>query len=380
MELYAFSVGGIPGVSASPSSGNVDVAGAAVNQTIAFSPTSAEYTVTFTQAGLASDTSWSVGLNGSQQNSSSSTIAFTEPNGTYAFDVGAIPGYSLSPSSGSAVVAGAVVNRTITFTPTKAEYTVAFTETRLVSGTSWSVDLNGSRQSSTSSKISFREPNGTYSFSVGAIPGDSASPSAGNAVVTGAVVTRAITFTPTKAVYAVTFTESGLTSGTSWSVDLNGSQQSSTSSTIVYSEPNGTYTFTVGAAPGYSFSPSSGNAVVTGGSVSRTITFTPTAPEYAVTFTESGLKSGTSWTVTLDGQKVSSSSATISFTRARGTYAWVVSDPKGYTTTASGNVIVHGAITVHITYKTSSAARVNPETLPGSVVAQYLREKSKIFG
>ena len=50
-----------------------------------------------------------------------------------------------------------------------------------------------------------------------------------------------------KSTYHVTFTETGLPSGTSWSVTLAGSTQSSTTGTIQFSKANGTYAFTVSA-------------------------------------------------------------------------------------------------------------------------------------
>lgn len=151
--------------------------------------------------------------------------------------------------------------------------------------------------------------------------------------------------------YKVTFTETGLPSGTSWSADLESDQVSSTTSTVVFEEQNGTYDFTMGSVSGYSPSPSSGDIKVSGAPVKISITFTATKPEYAVTFTETGLKAGTVWSVTLDGQKITSSSSSISFSRVEGTYKWAVSEPSGYTTTTTGSVVAHGATTVKIPYK-----------------------------
>jgi hypothetical protein len=67
------------------------------------------YTVTFTETGLPSGGSWSVTLNGVTKSSTSSSISFTEPNGTYAYTIGAISGCSRSPPSGSVTVNGAPV-------------------------------------------------------------------------------------------------------------------------------------------------------------------------------------------------------------------------------------------------------------------------------
>ena len=80
--------------------------------------------------------------------------------------------------------------------------------------------------------------------------------------------------TPTPQRYSVTFTESGLPSGTSWYVTLNGVTQTSSSNTITFSEYDGSYSYTIGPVSGYSDSPSSGSVDVSGGSRSITIEYT----------------------------------------------------------------------------------------------------------
>lgn len=75
------------------------------------------------------------------------------------------------------------------------------------------------------------------------------------------------------ATYSVSFTESGLPSGTSWYVTLGSLSHSSTSSTISFTESDGTYFYTVGTVLGYSPSPSSGTVVVNGGNLGISITY-----------------------------------------------------------------------------------------------------------
>ncbi len=74
--------------------------------------------------------------------------------------------------------------------------------------------------------------------------------------------------------YPITFAEAGLPSGTGWSVTLNGTQQDSTTSTVTFSEPNGTYTFTIGSVTGYAANPASGYVTVAGKPLTQEITFT----------------------------------------------------------------------------------------------------------
>ena len=159
-------------------------------------------------------------------------------------------------------------------TTRSTDYSVAFTESGLPAGAAWSVTLAGTTNSSTTSTITFSEPNGTYSFTVGGVAGYTASPLSGTVTVNGVAVTQAITFSPSAvATYAVTFTESGLPTGTRWSVTLAGVSKTSTATTITFQEPNGTYAFSVGPVSGYTSTPSAGSLSVSGAPVSQALTF-----------------------------------------------------------------------------------------------------------
>src|SRR3989442_10840716 len=74
--------------------------------------------------------------------------------------------------------------------------------------------------------------------------------------------------------YPVVFNENGLSNRTSWSVTMNGTTLTSEHPDITFSEPNGTYSFTVGSPQGYSASPSSGTIKVGGAETHQTILFT----------------------------------------------------------------------------------------------------------
>ena len=410
-----------------------------------------EYPVTFAESGLPSNTNWTAALNGTPKYSTNGTITFREPNGTYNYSITPIPGYSTTVTgySGWVTVNGASVSVPVAFTP--VTYTVTFTESGLPTGTSWSVTMNGATGSSTSPAISFAWANGTYAFTVGAVPGYTSTPSSGQIPVAGQAVTDAITFsvsavtvtsTPTSGpvgttiditasglnasttyqlvfgptpgasgwgpgvvfsqcatdasgaftgasgdapcsgtvpsfetpgiyyigvflgvdtgyvtdasppftvtgshvAYAVSFTEAGLPSGTSWSVALNGTTRGSTTGTIAFTEWNGTYPFTIGAVVGYTARPSSGTLTVNGASASQSVAFSPTrATTYAVTFSESGLPAGTLWAVTLNGVP-KSSTGLITFQEANGSYAFTVGSITNFTATpASGALRVSGA-------------------------------------
>ena len=230
-------------------------------------------------------------------------------------------------------------------TESPATYTVSFIESGLPFGTNWSVTLSGDTESSTATAIGYSETNGTYSYSIGSVMGYTASPLSGNLAVSGNSVTESITFSLVNlTTYAVTFTESGLTLGTSWSVTLNNVTARSTTATIGFAEANGRYPYRVGSVTGYAVSPSTGNLTVSGSAVRQEITFfLVNATEFSVAFTESGLPSGTSWAITLGGVTRSSTTSTIGFTEANGTFTYSVGVIPGYSSSpSSGSVGVAG--------------------------------------
>lgn len=146
---------------------------------------------------------------------------------------------------------------------------------------------------------------------------------------------------------AVTFIEEGLPSGKSWSASLGGIQKSSTGNSIVFSENNGQYksvVYEIGSVGGYTLSVSSGTVNENGAGNTVIVTFTPVpAPQYKVTFTESGLPGGTSWAVTMNGTTETSSTGSITFYETNDTYNYSVGSVDGYhTASITGHVAVDG--------------------------------------
>jgi PKD repeat protein len=82
--------------------------------------------------------------------------------------------------------------------------------------------------------------------------------------------------------YTVQFTQSGLCCSAVWSVTLGGSTKSPSSPgdneySIVFTEPNGNYQFSIAPPNGFSASPPSGTVIVNGASVTKQITFSQVA-------------------------------------------------------------------------------------------------------
>jgi hypothetical protein len=150
---------------------------------------------------------------------------------------------------------------------------VTFAEAGLRPGTSWSATLNGQTLSNSSSTIRFFEPNGTYTYNIGTVAGYNLSAGTGSLSVQGSDVQQSAVFT--SAGYAVTFVGTGLPAGTGWSVTLNGKTIFSVDNTIVFVQPQGTYSYTIGSVQGYGADPSSGSIIVAGNS-SKSVRFTPT--------------------------------------------------------------------------------------------------------
>ncbi|HEV8049623.1 MAG TPA: thermopsin family protease [Thermoplasmata archaeon] len=72
--------------------------------------------VTFTETGLPPTTPWSVDLNGTVTSGSGPSITFFDPNGSYGYTIGSVPGYTPTVGSGTVAVHGAPVSVSVTFT------------------------------------------------------------------------------------------------------------------------------------------------------------------------------------------------------------------------------------------------------------------------
>lgn len=367
----AYSVEDVPGwhQSTLPYSGTIPVSGGAVVEpTLQFFAVT--YSVTFTESGLPSGTSWSVTLNGTTESGSSTSILFEGvANGSYDFSLGS-PGYAATPSSGVVEVAGASSLRTTVFAPIVVTYTVSFGVSGLPDGTSWSVTLGGVTESATSpGSIEFSDvANGTYGFTIAPVPGFRASPDQGSVHVVGAGVTLSVTFTAIPPeLYVVTFQASGLPPGRAWSVQVGSTTETSTATTLAFDLTNGTYPFIAGGSAPYAPWPSStGSVVVAGANLTVNLPYSFT---YAVTFTASGLPNGTAWNVTVTESDpgratagaggaswtVTSTTSTASLYLANGSYEYAVS-ATGYSTISGALPVQGGAMTQPVTFGANGAS------------------------
>ena len=164
--------------------------------------------------------------------------------------------------------------------------------------------------------------------------------------------------------YSVTYTETGLASGTNWSVNQYGTVKYSTTPSIVYDESNGSYAFSIPSVPGYTVSPSSGTATVNGANITEAITFVP-LPKYNITFREAGLPGATKWSVNVSGSSFSSNTSSLTFKEQNGSYLYAVStsSPLYVPSVPEGTVTVSGkAITIN-----KSFVPPNPHFITGMI-------------
>jgi hypothetical protein len=419
---YVFSIANVSAGSGvfvpTPASGQFSVNGSAVSVPVSFAR-AALYLLSFVETGLPSGTFWSVFLSGSfgygggpeptpelvqpacgqtlQNGSNQSTVSFFLQNGSYDFFIpnassaGAL--YVSTPSIGNVTVNGSGASVSVAFR-TVPLYALTFAETGLPNGTWWSVGIwseneNSAWNGTNTSSLTFWVANGTYNFSVSNASAAGAfyvaSPSHGSVSVNGSAVTVSVTYAAIP-LYALAFTESGLPNGTWWSVLIttaNGSWfWNGTNTTVVtFWVTSGSYNFSIGdrwtGLSLYVPSPSNGTVVVNGSAVDVAVVFSAPAL-YTVTFVESGLPTGTNWSVALferpgpcaayacasplaapDWGVFSfneSNTTTLSFTVPDGTYGFFVPVVCNNTTVflpspADGNVTVNGsAVTVSISF------------------------------
>jgi YVTN family beta-propeller protein len=82
-------------------------------------PSPGTYDVVFEESGLPPGHAWSVTLAGSPPASSlASYLTQEKPNGSYSYTIGSVSGYSVTPSTGTLLVAGSTVIQSISFRST----------------------------------------------------------------------------------------------------------------------------------------------------------------------------------------------------------------------------------------------------------------------
>ena len=282
-------------------------------------------------------------------------------------DVGRAPDSAVYDPLNGYVYVTDTANGTVTIIMPPAEkYSVAFNESGLPSGYAWNLTFNGSVHKLDNSSYVFSMQNGSYNYSASS---DGYRVISGSVVVNGSNMSVNLTFVPVN--YSVSFTESGLPAGTEWYVNVTNMSTGyvfhgrSNLSDMPFFLSNGSYAYTVAAVDkNYAPSPSSGSLSVNGTNSSIVLVFKEL--RYSVIFSETGLQSGVSWSVTFDGITDSSTSSSITFIVPNGTYSYVIGSVAGYTQPSNGTVRVNGSTVIQSVAFTRLFSVPPPELHPKS--------------
>ncbi len=300
--------------------------------------------------------------------------------------VGAGPvAVAVDPVSGAVFVANDGSANVTTFQTS----VVTFDATGLPNGASWSVST-GVPPVTTSGLIAKGKGSitalvysGKFSYAIGAPHGyavatvtGKGSPSQTAALATSLPLVLTVKF---GALENLTFTETGLVSGSLWGISLvsavahgGPSPQSSTThgTSLTFTLVVGPWKYTVTPIPAlYRASPSGGSVSVPSHASVRPIKFT--VPTAKVTFHEFDLAKGTRWQVNLTGPvdlSASSTTTVITVSLENGTYtftAWNFSSLHPHPASGTVDVLAPGpSITVNVTYTDEADPVVAPGAAP----------------
>ena len=212
--------------------------------------------------------------------------------------------------------------------------------------------------------INTSEPNGTYAWHAGYVPGYNAGTTASiSFTVSGSPASESVVFTEWK--YTLSFQEIGLPVNTTWAVTISGLQHSSSSGYVNFTEPNGTYNYSITHINGFTTPAYSGTVTING--VNSTV-FIMWSKQFYITFTEHNLTTGEQWSVTLNGTKRNTTTTTATFLVGNGTYTYTIGSLSDfYLPSYSGSVRVNGSnVNVNVYWLSYPVAKWTPynSTLP----------------
>jgi DNA-binding beta-propeller fold protein YncE len=231
------------------------------------------YAVIFSERGLTPDVPWGVAAQDTVQWTNGTTLTYYTLNGSFAWDLDVPVHFNTTggPVNGSVAINGGSALVQFQFTRNGTRYPVQLYERGLPLDTAWSVRLNGSLLSTTGTTLVDRLQNWTYPLLVPGIPGYYPTPSNTTIVVNGGVANLTIGWNQTT--FPVTFSESGLAAGTSWTVTAGTTVGHSSNGTIVLQLWNGSFPFVVPSVSGYTANPSAGDVDVVGKPTNVSIAF-----------------------------------------------------------------------------------------------------------
>ena len=224
-------------------------------------------------------------------------------------------------------------------------YELSFVEKGLPAGTEWNVTVGSETLASVGQEITFFLPHGSYSYTISHFSEYSQTKLVGTVMISKDTV---IGVTYSLVSYKVYFKESGLPKNSGWYLNISGFMGMKTDGNSISAVlPNGTYYYNTSTSNG-NFSPkdNSGSFTVSGSEATVNIDFYSTY-EHLITFTETGLRAGTVWGISMEGISHTTDGSSVIYEELNGTYKYSVANPNGYISNPSGGNI---AVTSTNTY------------------------------
>jgi YVTN family beta-propeller protein len=165
--------------------------------------------------------------------------------------------------------------------------------------------------------------------------------------------------------HRISFVESGLNPGTSWSVIVNNISLRSADATVSLNGANGPYQYSIPPVQNYTVSTNEGGVSLAGGNLTIGVRFAPVT--FAASFQERGLPTNSNWSVTLDGLIRFNQDSNISFQTANGTFNFTVNSPEGFQASpTNGSIRVAGSnLSVMISFSATPGSGPPPSRLFG---------------
>ncbi|MHB8351801.1 MAG: thermopsin family protease, partial [Thermoplasmata archaeon] len=292
------------------------------------------FPIDFVERGLPSGTPWSVSISGAVARGAVSTLNLSEPNGSYTYLVGAVPGFVASSWSGTDVVAADTTTVDVFWTAYRVSGVA--TEVGLPAGTAWSFRLAGAVYSGIRSTINFTLTNGTYNYTTVGVPGYTTSYVDGQLTVTGTPFSFLVAYA--RLYYTVEFRPSGLPLSTTWILDFQRVNYTEAgAASLTFHLTNGSYSYSTVAAGPYTAQPASGTVVVTGFEQNVTLRFVPNPARLLITVFPGSAN------LTVNGSSAKTVNGSYVVNIPPGTYFLNVSAP-GYVTQTKTVVVGPGEI------------------------------------
>lgn len=305
--------------------------------------TGKKYNVSFQESGLQNGTAWSVEVEGNSTPSSGNYVNFSLINGSYHYSVPTVGNFVSDPVAGNFTVHGGNVTVVLQF---KRGYSVTFSQNELPQGEGWSITSWNYTASTLNRSMALLFPNGTYNYSVTSSDLNYYGGS-GNFTMTGSAISIAVNFT--HGIFNITFIEEGLPASHLWSVNNGTLTKISNTTNITFTSLGGPFTFTILPTGKYIANHTSISLNTNGANQTVYLNF---SYGYFITFNETGVPAGASWSVVIADYNISSTNNTITVELQNGTYGFYASySYLGSKQHISSNVNVTGSnVTVNLNF------------------------------